>query len=251
MAIGQIGKNTAEEFFETILYMTAYEESKTIIKGFTKDIENPVIQEAVESAMNVAVFGLIFLAVQKQEQIISLIFEKTEAVFLLLIQNPMRRALSKMRNMRGIKLLRKLGFFQANNMENIGTAQAIAIHQSGKASSYGVINAKDKRMDTYTAVNETKNTLYNREKLHMDMGNNMAQRYNGTLLFKLFTKSFTANDEMLIKKIIGRDTATALSIDDMNKVANFLYTTDTTGKVTGLSEAFMDLINGLGYLHNK
>ncbi|MCD8477290.1 MAG: hypothetical protein LRY68_04780 [Sulfurospirillum sp.] len=97
--------------------------------------------------------------------------------------------------------------------------------------------------------NDTKQTLYQRENLHMQFGNAMASRYNETLLFKLFTKSFTANDEMLIKKILGRDTGAVVNVEDLNQVADFMFVKDTNGKVTGLSEAFYQLVNSLGYIN--
>ena len=49
MAVKQIGQNSAEEFFETILYMTAYTETQKIMHEYTKDIESPILREAIES----------------------------------------------------------------------------------------------------------------------------------------------------------------------------------------------------------
>ena len=56
MSLGQMGKNSANEFFETIIYMTAYNEARDRIKDYTESIENPILKEATESALNVAVF---------------------------------------------------------------------------------------------------------------------------------------------------------------------------------------------------
>lgn len=251
MALGSVGKNSAEEFFETILYMTAYEESKSIIQGFSKDIESPILKEAVESSMNVLVFGAVMLAVRAQESLISIIFNKAEAIFVLLLIGPAKKALSKMRQYKGIKLFRRMGFFNGSNMENIGTAQTIAIHQGFKSSAQSLTNPIPSNLSTYQMQVDTKNSLYARENLHMNMGSSMASRYNETLLFKLLTKSFTPQDETLMKKILGRDSASTLHVDDLNDVADFMYTKDSNGKLTGLSSQFMELINGLGYLHNK
>ncbi|MCD8477291.1 MAG: hypothetical protein LRY68_04785 [Sulfurospirillum sp.] len=83
--VKQIGQNTAEEFFETILYMTAYNEARSIMQEYTKDIDNPILKEAIESAMSVAVFGAVFYAVQKQEQIIAKVFDIAEGLILALV----------------------------------------------------------------------------------------------------------------------------------------------------------------------
>ena len=134
--------------------------------------------------------------------------------------------------------------------DRIGIAQVVSSHAGNQIRSQGVVNSNN-ASQTFDAVNTTRQTLYQRENLHMQFGGQMASRYNETLLFKLFTKSFTANDEILIKKILGRDTATALNVNDLNQVADFLFVKDTSGNIMGLSEAFFSLINGLGYVHNK
>lgn len=250
MSVQQIGKNSAEEFFETILYMTAYNEAREVISEYTKDIDNPVIKEAVESSMNVLVFGAVMHMVKKQEEMVAFIFDKAE-ILLVLLTKQARKMLSKVRGFKGSKLSRLLGFIQGNNQENLMTAQIVATHQGFKSNARIQSKYSTNPISAYQMQMDTKNSLYQRENLHMQFGNAMASRYNETLLFKLFTKSFTSQDEMLIKKILGRDTATALNIQDLNQVADFLFVTDTEGKIMGLSEAFYSLINGLGYMHNK
>lgn len=84
----------------------------------------------------------------------------------------------------------------------------------------------------------------------MEFGNAMASRYNETLLFKLFTNLLPQMMKYLLK-ILGRDTATALNVNDLNQVADFLFVKDTKGNIMGLVKHFFSLINGLGYVHNK
>lgn len=153
--------------------------------------------------------------------------------------------------MKGTSLFRKMGFFQNSNQENLMTAQIVATHQGFKGNSSALVSSPKNTVGSYQMQLDTKNSIYQRESLNMNMGNNMASRYNETLLFKLLTKSFTPQDETLMKKILGRDSASTLHVDDLNDVADFMYTKDSNGKLTGLSSQFMELINGLGYLHNK
>lgn len=249
--LGQMGKNSAEEFFETIIYMTAYEETRTIIQSFTKDIESPVLREALESSANVLAFSMVMYAVQKQEALIAVIFDKAELLFGILLLGPAQKAYNKLKGMKGTSLFRKMGFFQNSNQENLMTAQMIATHQGFKGISKTSISSTDKGVKSYQMQLDTKNSLYNRESLNMNMGNNMASRYNETLMFKLMTKSFTPQDETLMKKILGRTSTSALSMDDLNHMADFMYVKDSNGKLTGLSQQFMELMNGIGYLHNK
>jgi hypothetical protein len=246
--VKQIGQNTAEEFFETILYMTAYQETRTIMQEYTKDIDSPILKEAIESAMSVAVFGAVFYAVQKQEQIIAKLFDLAEALFLILIVKG-RSLAGKLKGKKGTKLFRLMSWIEGNRRDNIAEAQMIATHVGLKNVSHSTNGNSSKGAGGYQMQMDTKNSLYQRENLHMNFGNAMASRYNQTLLFKLFTKSFTAQDELLIKKILGRETGAAVSIEDLNQVGDFLFVKDTNGKVTGLSEAFLQLVNTLGYVN--
>lgn len=248
MAVKQIGQNSAEEFFETILYMTAYQEARTIMQEYTKDIDNPILKEAIESAMSVAVFGAVFYAVQKQEQIIAKLFDLAEALFLILIVKG-RSLAGKLKGKKGTKLYRLMSWIEGNRRDNILEAQMIATHVGFKNVSHSTNGNSSKGTSAYQMQTDTKNSLYQRENLHMQFGNAMASRYNETLLFKLFTKSFTPQDEMLIKKILGRDTGAAINIDDLNQVADFMFVKDTNGKITGLSEVFLQLFNATGYMN--
>lgn len=252
MSVQNIGKNTAEEFFETIIYMTAYNEARQQISEFTKDIDNPVLQEAIEGAAHVLVFGMVFKLIQLQEGFIDRVFATANTLIVLLITNPKNKIMNKLRTLKGFKLFSRFNLFGNTMNERVLTAQVVSDmvgnHVRGRSMSN---NGSTHRVNSLSMVNDIRSSVYQRESLHMQFGSDMAKRYSETLLFKLFTKSFTPQDELVIKKILGRDTASALSIDEMNQVADFLYTKDSNGNPIGLSEAFVDLINGLGFLHNK
>ncbi len=80
MAVGQIGQNSANEFFETILYGVGYDEARKQIEDFTKEVDNPIVKDAIQSAMNVLVFGFMMIAIQKQEALIAKIFDIAERI---------------------------------------------------------------------------------------------------------------------------------------------------------------------------
>jgi len=246
--VKQIGQNTAEEFFETILYMTAYDATKSIMQEYTKDIDNPILEEAIESAMSVAVFGAVFYAVQKQEQVIQWLFDKAEMIVLLLVTKG-RSLAGKLKGKKGTKLFRLMSWIEGNRRDNLSEAHMIATHVGFKNNSHAINGNASNAIGAYQMQTDTKKNVYQRENLHFQFGNAMASRYNETLLFKLFTKSFTSQDEMLIKKMLGRETGAAISIADLNQVADFMFVKDTNGKVTGLSEAFFQLVNTLGYVN--
>jgi hypothetical protein len=251
MSVKAIGENTASEFFETIIYMTAYNEARTYINDFTKDIDNNVLKEAIEGAANVLVFSLVFKLIQAQEDFIEKVFVSASALATLLLSGVGSKITNKLRKLKGVKLFRRFNLFSDTMNQRVALTNTVATATNAVMVSQSAVNSRPNQVSAYDTINSLKNTMYNRENLHMQFGNNMASRYNETLLFKLLTKSFTANDELLVKKILGRDTASVLNMEDLNKVADFMYTTDTNGNPIGLSEAFIDLINGLGFLHNK
>ena len=76
-----------------------------------------------------------------------------------------------------------------------------------------------------------------------------ADSFNQTLLFKLFASKFTAADKEIIRKMTGG--SADIDIEKLNEIANFMWVTDSAGNITGLSEAFVQMLNGLGYFHNK
>ena len=98
---------------------------------------------------------------------------------------------------------------------------------------------------------QNRQNVVERDRSSLMLGAAMADNYVNSLMFKLMTSSFAANDELMIKKILGRDTAATLNVDDLNKIGSFMFTKDNQGHITGLTEQFFSLVNGLGYVHNK
>lgn len=247
MAIGQIGENSVTEFFEEITYQVGYDEARTQIQGFTKDIDNGVIKEALESSMNVLVMGLMMLFIRNQEAFIQRLFTVAKGlIVIILASDTIQRYKNKLSGVKGFKFLKKFNAFQKSYADRVATAQLVI---DGTNNHLQAETTMQNETNNYNTVIAQKEHLVNKERLHMDLANNMASRYNDSLIFKMFTKSFTPNDKTMIKKILGRDTGAQLDIDELNQVADFLYIKDSTGKVTGLSEQFLTMLNGLSYLH--
>lgn len=249
MALQSIGENGANEFFETMLYMTAYNEAQEQISSFTKDIESPVLQDALEGTMQIISMGVVFLLIQKQEKFIQNIFDTASGLVVILLASGFAQNMkNKLGSLKGIKLFKKLSMFKSSYSDRVATAQLVV---NGTSSHFTAEKTAQSEGNTLGTVLQMKDHIVNKESLNSSVGSNMASRYNETLMFKLFTKSFTAKDEAVMKKILGRDTTAVLNIEDMNKVADFMFTTDTDGNITGLTEQLFSLINGLGYIHNK
>ena len=107
------------------------------------------------------------------------------------------------------------------------------------------LNAKSKikptLLDEIIHILETKNQEFNYAKAKVD-------NINQTLLFKLFSSRFTPQDKEVLRRITGSD---KIDIDALNHVADFMFVTDDSGNVLGLSEMFITMMNGLGYFNGK
>ncbi|NPA44162.1 MAG: hypothetical protein GXO49_01370 [Chlorobi bacterium] len=245
MSLKTLGQNTTEEFFETLIYMAAYNEAVEMIRGFTGDIENPYLREAVESAANVAVFGGIFMIIQYEEKIIEKVFNLVSGSISILMSLP-KKSLLKLKNLRGRKftiLSQVLGNISDNGIQK----SQIIVSQlnnfiQGRNNQYQSMNLVD-------SAQEIRKSVYQRENMRMELASKMAQRYNETLIFKLLTSSFSEQDITILKKILGTYNPEAIDIDDLNKISSFMFVKDDSGKVIGLSESFLELVNGLGYIN--
>jgi len=247
MGLQSIGQNGASEFFETLIQQTAYSEAQQQINGFTKDVESPILQDAIQSSMTVLSSGLIFMLMRKQEDFIENVFATSKTLILTLVGSQYAQKVGgKLKGLVGVKLSKFMNFFKSSFSDRVALAQVVATQANTHFSAESTSQNSQNNISNTMAIKEH---LVNKETLNYQVGNSMASRYNETLIFKLFTKSFTENDKTVIKKILGRDTASELNIDDMNQVADFMFVTDNDGNVTGLTEQLFSLLNGLGYMH--
>jgi hypothetical protein len=249
MSLGQLGKNSANEFFETIIYMTAYDAAREKIQDYTSGIENPILREAAESAANVAAFGGIFMIIRYEEAILEKAFAVASGLVAILM-GVGKKAVDKLKNatFRGKKLAILSKILGGISDDGVAKAQVVTTQLGNFISSRNNQYQSGNLIDSTLKVREN---VVERDRSSLMLGKGMADNYVNSLMFKLLTSSFTDNDKSMIKKILGRDASTELDIEDLNKIGSFMFVQDDTGKITGLTEQFFSLINGLGYLHNK
>ena len=244
MALRELGKNTAEEFFETLIYMVAYEEARSMIQNFTEDIDNPYLKEAIESAMSVALFGGIFMIIQYEERILEKVFNLSSAVISALILAP-KKSINKLKRFKGRKLSIVSKILGGFNDDAVAKAQVITSQLSNFIAGR---NNQYQSMQLVEGSQQIRKSVFQKEELNFQLGNAMASRYNETLIFKLLTGSFSEKDKTILKKILGTYDPSKISIEDLNKLNSFMFVKDDSGKIVGLSEAFLELVNGLGYV---
>ena len=112
MSLSSIGSNATEEFFETILYGTAYAEAQDALRGVTEDVDNDLLQDAISGASSIMIAGAMSVLIRKQEDLISSIFETTSSYILAILGSEfITKFKNRLRSFKGAKLFRRLGLF--------------------------------------------------------------------------------------------------------------------------------------------
>lgn len=114
-----------------------------------------------------------------------------------------------------------------------------------------MFNRKQSEVQYYshsTFVNQGKANLLHSKDQQLAYAKAKSDAFNQTLMFKLLSSKFTPTDKELLRRITGAEN---IDIEQINKVAEFMWVKDDKGEIVGLSEAFMQMLNGLGYFHNK
>lgn len=250
MSFSKIGYAGAEEFLETFTFNLAFDEAKEFVATYLpKDPNgNPYFEEAKESATQVMMMGGIFKIIQYQEAMLERFFEFLKGLLILLL------GLAK-KGYQKLITSGKTGRIFKFVSEYIGSSVSEAIERVKVILQWAKLQIDAWKNSSNSgqiiqAVQGNRQNVVERDRSAMNLAKGMNDTYVNSLLFKLLTKSFKQSDEMLLKKILGRDSVSDLNVDDVNKVADFLFVTDSSGKMIGFTEVAYELLNGLGYIHN-
>lgn len=246
MSLGQIGQNGVEEFLETIFYGVAYETAKDKVSELSKDVDNELLKDALESASSIIVSGVMFQLMRTQENFIDNVFTTSRSIILALIGSTYATKMKGklLGKLKGVRLLRKLNIFKSASSDNVAVANVVSNMTGHHFQADSSITMDSNRLNTSTAM---KATMIEKEKLSHSVAMGMTSNFNETLMLKMATKSFSVDDKAMLKKIIGKDIN--ISIEDMNKVSDFMFVKDNNGEITGLSEQLFAMINGMGYIN--
>ena len=250
MSISRIGHAGAEEFLETFTYMYAFDEAKEFVKNYFPKNPNgdPYFEEAKESAIQVVMMGGIFKIIQYQEIMLEKFFAFLKALIVLLL-GLAKKGYQKLKTSgRGGRVFKFLS-------EYIGTTVNEAIERVKVILQWAQLQIDAQKnsgsnSQIIQSVQSNRQNVVERDRSAMNLAKGVNDTYVNSLLFKLLTKSFKQSDEVLLKKILGRDSVSDLDVSDVNKVADFLFVTDSSGKMIGFTEVAYELLNGLGYIHN-
>jgi hypothetical protein len=246
---GSIAYMGAEEFLNTFLFMWSFDEAKVLMKKYLNLPEgtNPFVKEGIESAEQLVVTMGIFKLIQHTELWLQFLFEMGKVIIVALLSlgkkgfNKLKGHLMKGRRFKFMSEM--LGSVLDDAIEKckvfVAWIQALIDGRKSSFESGQMIEASQ----------TNRSNVIQRDQSAMTLGKGLSENLINSLMFKLMTKTFNQQDEILLRKILGRQDVGDLHVDDMNKVANFMYVTDINGNPSGLSEQMMSLLNGMGYVH--
>lgn len=245
MAMSSVGKNATNEFFEEITLGVG--NSFDVISALP-DTDIDILNEAMQSGISVLKMGAMMAILQKQELFLEKIMDYLFAGVGITLAGGVGLLRKGLKRFKGVRAKNRIPFFSSRSSDTINLCRLGTELALNKSSARTSVNSA---LDRYNVSLRGKDHIVNSEQHKMQFANAKAQSYNNTLMFKLFTQGFTQKDKTIIKRILGKDVSANMDIEDLNQVANFMYIKDDKGNLTGLSEEFMTLLNGLGYLHNK
>lgn len=246
---------------EDLTMLVGYSTVNKFIHDWLASEFPPEVDENGREKMNIALEvlsgGVSFLfmstmmeVIRREERFIEYLFAAGEAVIAVLYarnKGYFDGMMNKLRGLRGVKAVSKAKLIQTQtDPQNTFISQVyqqIQAIMQGRSSSHDVAN-------TISASNSSMDTAINRERINLEFAKANNDSFNNSVLLKTMTGTFTEADEIILKKIIGRSnfSSVPLSIDELNQVREFMIVKDSNGRFIGLTEAFTDLINGLGFL---
>ena len=240
----RILKLGVEEIFEDLTYNVAYD----VVLKKLKDNGMPdgILKDAIDSGITIMFSSALMLYMQKQEALLQKIVDSAIALLVAALSPLTRVAKGLARKFfKGAKAGMISRFLGVSTEARVGFAQVVT---TGANAMFNARQTESQFYQRASYVQQQKTQLIATKDQQLAYAKAKADSFNQTLMFKLLTSKFTATDKELLRKITG---SSSIDIDQINKVADFMWVKDDKGDIVGLSEAFMQMLNGLGYFHNK
>ncbi|WP_170000630.1 hypothetical protein, partial [Campylobacter sp. RM9328] len=234
-----------DEMFEDLTYNVAYNEVLTRLKA--NGMDDGILKDAINSGITIMFSSALMLYIQKQEQALHFITDTAYALIVAIL-TPFTRVTKGLFNKfkKGVKVGMLANVLGVSTEARVGYAQVVT------TGSNALFTRKRSESDYFQQSNVVlgqKEHLLHVKDQQLAYAKAKVDSFNQTLLFKLLTSKFTPQDKEIIRKMTGG--SADIDIDKLNEIANFMWVTDSAGNITGLSEQFMSMLNGLGYLNGK
>lgn len=233
-----------DEMFEDLTYNVAYNEVLQRLRA--NGMDDGILKEAINSGITIMFSSALMLYIQKQEAIIGKILAVVITLLGTILNPLVGKATGLLRKFKkGVKANMFAKIFGTSVEERIQYAKIVV---DGANSTFNAQQSANQYYNRADGALKQREIIMHSKDQQLAYAKAKAESFNQTLLFKILTSKFTANDKEILRRITG---GTAIDIESLNKVAEFMYVKDDSGNITGLSEQFMTMLNGLGYFNNK
>lgn len=260
-------RNATEEFSEEILYGTYYAYIMPEVRAWVEQqfpdtqvngkTQPNILKEAVESSINVLLMGALFMLMRYQEAFLERLFALSRAGSLAILTGG-KGAYDRLKN----KIKGKRGVRAASRYAKVGdtmqTRAMLAQHVQSQADT--IINARNSQYNSssiYSPAAEVHSSGVHKERLYREVGDSKVNAKLQLAMFKLQSGTFSEADKETLKIIfksanpgVAYDPS-KIDIEHLNKISHYMFTVDSNGKIIGLTESILHLLNGLGYLHKS
>lgn len=259
--MSDIAKNTVINMGEDLTMMVGY----SLVNGWiTKELSKEFPPETdadgrqkTNYALEVLSGGASFLfmsammeVIRREEKFVEYLFIAGEAVIAVLYARNkgfFDGMKSKIVGLKGVKAVSKMKALQSQT--DVTNSFIGQVQQQIQNILHGR-DTSDTVASTIQASNSSQDTAINREAHDLRFAELNNKSFADSLMLKLISGTFTPTDEIILQKVLGRQNfrQTPISIDEMNKIHEFMVIKDSNGKFVGLTKGIIDLVNGLGFL---
>ena len=255
-----VWKNVVQNMAEDGLYLAGYSYVNSRIheklqKYFPDEVDKDgraipnILLEMTEGGVSLLFTSAMMEVIRREEKIIDWLFIAGEAVIsVIYLRNKsfFDGFMNKIRSLKGVKASKKAKNFNSQNSDKDFITEVqnqMSIIMQGRNSSHDVAN-------TISANNSTIDTAIKRESHDHDFAKNRNEQFMKSTLLKTVTGTFTPADKVILQKVLGRENfdGVNLNIDELNKIHEFIFVTDSSGKTIGLSKAIVSILNAFGQL---
>uniref|UniRef100_UPI0014729F6D hypothetical protein n=1 Tax=Campylobacter sp. RM9328 TaxID=1705720 RepID=UPI0014729F6D len=234
-----------DEMFEDLTYNVAYSEVLTRLKA--NGMDDGILKDAINSGITIMFSSALMLYIQAQEAVLHRILEIAGALLLATLSPVVKVAKGLLNKFKkGVKVGMLANVLGVSTEARVGYAQVITTGANAVFNSHQGNSQKSGYLNNMLQQREL--MLHSKDQ-QLAYAKAKVDSFNQTLLFKLLASKFTPQDKEIIRKMTGG--SADIDIDKLNEIANFMWVTDSAGNITGLSEQFMSMLNGLGYLNGK
>ena len=218
-----------------------------------------LMYQVLPAGIRFVVMGVLFTIIRYEEALLDILFglSRTLKTNILFGGKTAYNALkNRVKSLRGVRATSRA----RNLVPMSGTDSRAVLIATVDSELRNIVVARQTQYMSamsYTPAAQMHDTAVQKEMIYQQLGAAKANAKIQLSMFKLFSGTFSEADKQTLKAVFKSANPTAsydpdsMDITHLNQISEFMFVKDSEGRIIGLTRAFLDLLNGLSYLHNK